>query len=134
MSGIDITGLDKAAVLAALYNAARPRGMGFMDYTPKPMTTEEAKLELDRSFRSYFDYLNGRVMKVDLSGDSFDSRLFNRDNGEGAAEMAIQSLRSSGDPDNSTIRAIHVYGRTNAAHELQEQLEEQRKRREGTSR
>lgn len=89
------------------------------------MTIDEAREQLSQSFRSRFDYLNGRVMKIDLSGDSFDSWLFNRDNGEGAAEMAIQSLRSSGEADNSTTRAIHEHGRTNAAHELQEQLEEQ---------
>ena len=32
MSVIDLIGLDKAAVLAALYNASRPLGMGFVQY------------------------------------------------------------------------------------------------------
>ncbi len=40
---ISINGLDKAAVLAALYNASRPQGMGFMHYDPKPMEVEEAR-------------------------------------------------------------------------------------------
>lgn len=39
---ISLAGLDKAAVLAALYNASRPQGMGFMHYDPTPMTVKEA--------------------------------------------------------------------------------------------
>lgn len=40
---ISIAGLDKAAVLAALYNAARPQGLGFLQYDPTPMTKDEAQ-------------------------------------------------------------------------------------------
>ena len=43
--------------------------------------------------QSYFDYLYGRVLKVWIKGDELDSRLYNRDNGEGAAERAINTLR-----------------------------------------
>lgn len=46
---IAIKGLDKAAVLAALYNASRPQGMGFLQYDPKPMTAEIAREHLSRS-------------------------------------------------------------------------------------
>ena len=35
-------------------------------------------------------------MKVDINGDEFDPRLFDRDNGEGAAEKAIENLRNNG--------------------------------------
>jgi len=117
---VDISGLDKAGVLAALYNAARPQGMGFMRYDPVPMSVEEASELLQRTNR--FDYLKGRVMKVEIDGDDIDTRLYNRDNGEGAAEMAIQSLRTEGKPDNQTTTAIHEHGRTNAAHEMVERL------------
>lgn len=48
----------------------------------------------------YFDYLYGRVMKVDLSSDeSFEERLYDRDNGTGAAQRVIDRLR------NGTARA-----------------------------
>ena len=40
---ISLVGLDKAKILAALYNASRPLGMGFMQYDPAPMATEEAR-------------------------------------------------------------------------------------------
>ena len=64
---ISIVGLDKAVVLAALYNASRPQGMGFMHYNPTPMTADQAKELLNQT--TYFDYLQGRVMKLDLSTD-----------------------------------------------------------------
>jgi hypothetical protein len=89
---IDISDLNKADVLAALYDASRPLGMGMLSYDPRPMTREQAEGLLERN--TYFDYLQGRVMKVDLKGDSFDPWLYDRDNGEGAAKKAIDGLRA----------------------------------------
>jgi hypothetical protein len=89
---IDISGLNKADVLAALYDAARAQGMGFIHFDPAPMSREEAEALLERS--TYFDYVKGRVMKVDLKGDSFDPWLYDRDNGEDAAQAVIDNLKS----------------------------------------
>lgn len=89
---VNITGLDKAAVLAALYNASKPQGMSFLQFVPTPMTIDDACKELDKGL--YFDYLKGRVMKVDLTSDTeVDVRLYDRDNGEGASQRAIDALR-----------------------------------------
>lgn len=88
---ISIKGLDKAAVLAALYNASHPQGMGFLHYTTTPMQREEAAELLKES--TYFDYLKGRVLKVSLGGEELDEFLYDRDNGTGAAERAIACLR-----------------------------------------
>lgn len=89
---VSIDGLNKADVLAALYNRAKPQGMGFLRYTPEEMTTEEAQGMLD-SGQTYFDYVKRRAMKVDLSRDGeFDPWLYDRDNGSGAAERAINVL------------------------------------------
>jgi hypothetical protein len=97
MSDISIAGLDKAAVLAALYNRARPQGMGFLHYDPNPMSVEDAQTILNaREGVLYFDYLMGRVMKVDLSSDTFDPWGFDRDNGSGAAQSVIDALRATG--------------------------------------
>lgn len=85
---INIKGINKAEILAALYNAAKPQGMGFLQYEPAPMTAEEAAQYVGGDI----DYLKGRVMKVNLTGDSLDTRLYNRDNGEGAAERVFASL------------------------------------------
>ena len=98
---ISLEGLDKANVLASLYNASRPLGMGFLQYDPAPMSREEAAKEIAlHTFvnmigedKIYFDYLRGRVMKVDLTGDELDPRLYDRDNGAGAAAKAVDLLR-----------------------------------------
>jgi hypothetical protein len=79
----------KAEVLAKLYNAARAQGLWVFHYTPKDMTIEEAE-ELLKT-QTYFDYLNGRVMKVNLSKDEMFEGLYDRDNGQGAALRAIES-------------------------------------------
>jgi hypothetical protein len=85
---IDIKDMKKSEVLAKLYNASKPQGLGFLHYIPKPMTNKEAQVYID-SGMDYFDYLNGRVMKVNISGDKLDPRLYDRDNGTGAAARAL---------------------------------------------
>lgn len=89
---IDISKLDKAEVLAALYNNSKQQGIGFLNARSRePLTKEEAAELLAED--TYFDYLAGRVMKVELNGDTLDSRLYDRDNGAGAAAAAIASLQ-----------------------------------------
>jgi len=88
---IDISHLDKAEVLAALYSGAGPLGVGFMRFDEGAMSVEEAQAILDKG-QTYFDYLKGRVMKIDLSSDMLDTKLYNRNNGVGAAENIIYRL------------------------------------------
>lgn len=93
---ISIAGLDKAEVLAALYNASRPQGMGFFQAVFRDATSEEMRQVIaERGEHLRFDYLQGRVMKVDISDDDLDPRLYDRDNGQGAAARAIKPLRKS---------------------------------------
>lgn len=88
-------GLNKADVLAALYNNAKPLGLGFLHFNPQDMTREQAQ-EILATGQTYFDYLSGRVMKVDLkSDDGFEEWLYDRDNGKGAAQRAIEGLRKA---------------------------------------
>jgi hypothetical protein len=90
---MNIAGLSKAKVLAALYNASKPQGLGFLHYDPRLITEAEAQALLDEG-QTYFDYVHGRVMKVSLSGDELSTRLYNRDNGENAAETVIANLKA----------------------------------------
>lgn len=105
MSKISLAGLNKAVVLAALYNASKPKFIGFIRYNPKPMTREEADGLLRQTF--HFTYLKGRVMEVDLSGDELDTRGYDRDNGQGAAECVIAELRLTGDVNSPKIKETH---------------------------
>lgn len=106
---VNIAGLDKAAVLAALHNGTRALGMGVLHDIGRDLTVEEARFCIeergddvkamfgDVAGRSndgiYFDYLLGRPLKVDIGGDEFDPSLYDRDAGEGAAERAIAAIR-----------------------------------------
>lgn len=93
---IDISNLPTAAVLAALYNASKVQGMGFLQARPGDMTERQAEELLKQ--QTYFDYLYGKVMKVDLSlrnGPFFNSYLYDRDNGQGAAQRVVNDLRAS---------------------------------------
>lgn len=89
---INIKGVPKAEILVALYNASSPRGMGVLvGASAKPMTAELAESLLKEL--TYFDYVMGRPLKVDLAGDELDPRLYDRDNGgPGAAWEAIKGL------------------------------------------
>lgn len=97
---IDIKGLDKAEVLLALWNASRMQGMSFLGFSG-PLTLSKAVECVEQARHTgmsgkeeiYFDYLNGKVMKIDIAPDEIDPRLYDRDNGEGAAQRAIDNLR-----------------------------------------
>lgn len=95
MAEISIAGLNKGAVLAALYNASKPLGVSYLQYTPRPMSVKDGEriITMCEASGFYIDYLKGRSMKVDLGKDSFDSYLYDRDNGLGAAERAVSELR-----------------------------------------
>ena len=96
MAIIDISKKEKAAVLAALYNAAKPRQLSYFNYTPGPMSIEEARKIIEELYPLiYLDYFRGRCMKINLTGDKVDTWLFDVNNGPGAGEQAIASV-----PDN----------------------------------
>lgn len=86
---IDISNLSKAVVLCKLYNASKPQGLGFLHFTASDLTLDEAEELLSQPGKPHFDYLNGRVLKIDLSTNELDTRLYDRDNGEGAARKAL---------------------------------------------
>lgn len=88
---INFKGLTRAQVLAGLYNGSRPQGMGFLQYKPGDMTENDAEELLKK--RNFFDYLYGRVMKVEIGEEDFEEGLYDRDNGSGAAQRVIDALR-----------------------------------------
>jgi hypothetical protein len=92
---VDISGFDKFAVTAALYNASliAPAALAFGTAGPNRLSETEMRALLRPDHTDFtFDYLGGHLMKVDLNGDSFDSWGYDRDNGEGAAQRVIDGL------------------------------------------
>jgi hypothetical protein len=101
---VDISGLDKAAVLAALFNRAGaplPGSAAMLHYTPAPMSVEEARAIIEKDLARpgnwtgiiFYGYLEGRCLKIDITGDTFNSWLYDREYGPGAAQRAIDELR-----------------------------------------
>ena len=106
---VNIKGIDKAKLLAALYNRGRPMGMGFLRAQPGDMTLEEAQklvaggdsgdypggpLKGRGGDIPYFDYVYGRPLKVNLNGDKVSSWGYDRDNGgTGSFAKIVKKLR-----------------------------------------
>ena len=99
---INISQADKAEVLAALYNAAKPAGgLGLVHARKEPMTVEQARALIkritddtgfERRHGLYFDYVWGRPLKVDLSEDALNVSLYDRDQGVGAGLLALANV------------------------------------------
>ena len=81
------------------------QGMGVLQAKPGDMAVAEAqellngKVEgdymgaaLQRNNNRYFDYLHGRVMKVEINGETLSPWLYDRDIGQGAAQKVVDSL------------------------------------------
>ena len=94
---INIEGLEKAKLLQGLFNSAKPVGLGFYDpASNKEMSYEEAKNIIDKAKgRLYFDYLNGRKMKINISGDEINSSEYDESSGSGTALMVVTALRKN---------------------------------------
>lgn len=113
---VNITGIDKGVLLAHLFNGSRAVGMGLLQaaYGPSAMSDDEGRHLIAetaakrfthdnaRAFPTimgdqglYFDYLFGRPLKVDLSGDEMSAWGYDRDNG-GAGTLAgvVEDIRA----------------------------------------
>jgi hypothetical protein len=91
---VDIAGLDKVAVLRALW-AASQAATFFSELKSPPFHNAGARVAV----LDYIDYFQGRVIKMDLRGDAVDPRLYDRDSGKGAAERAVAPLRMHKRPE-----------------------------------
>jgi hypothetical protein len=87
---INIENADKAEVLAALYNNSKVQGMGYLQAKPGLMTVDEARELLKET--TYFDYLYGKVMKIDLSTSELRPHLYDRDIGQGACASTLKRI------------------------------------------
>lgn len=90
---IDISKMDKAEVLQKLWNRAinnQNHGLAFLlQGVQSDMSLETAQSYVRSNPRLYFDYVDGRCMKVDLSGDMLNPTSYDRDCGQGAAARAL---------------------------------------------
>lgn len=64
-------------------------------------------------------------MKVDLSTDELDTWGYDRNNGQDAAQHAIDALRGTSDPNNILIRAQHASATQGAAEDVLRHISDQ---------
>ncbi len=97
MNTVNIKDIPKNELLAALYNNSKPLGIGIIHFDPTPMSLDDAQNMIDDLKNEgrdlFFDYIKGRVVKVDITGDEMRTWSYNRDIGEGVAERVVESLR-----------------------------------------
>lgn len=92
---IDISDKDRNEVLAALYNASTPTGMGFVQYNPMPWTKEIAAMyferfvELDKDDVIALKWVMGRPLNCKFINNLVYVAGYNNDNELGLAQRAI---------------------------------------------
>lgn len=110
---VNIAGIDKGDLLAALFNNSCVAGMGWIRASegPEVMTPDQARELIQKTLgkefahdsarqfgqfngRLYFDYLFGRPLKADISGDEMAPWGYDRDNGgPGTLAAIVEKLR-----------------------------------------
>lgn len=99
--------LNKAELLIELYNNAPVQGFG-RSCDRSNLSIEDARELIDNQ-KGDFDYLNGRVLKVNLSEDYLDTWLYNRDNCPGRAEKIVEELRKKQISSQVTTPQVESY-------------------------
>jgi hypothetical protein len=88
---VNIQGIDKLRLLEALWTRSQPAAFFRMQgISPPPFNMNEAQ----KAVHQYIDYFCGRVIKCDLSGNEADPWGYDRDNGNGAFQSVVNSLRN----------------------------------------
>ena len=104
---IDISNKDKNEVLAALYNASTPIGMGIAQYNPMPWTKEIAGMYFEQFAHPNKDgeiiirWVMGRPLNCMFKGDFVYVAGYNNDNEWGLAQRAIATC-----PDLDQVKTL----------------------------
>ncbi|KAL4912091.1 hypothetical protein BDW62DRAFT_206810 [Aspergillus aurantiobrunneus] len=85
--------LDTYELLHALWEASPPAIFYEASFIPPPEWDEEkARCQIEKG-DGHFDYVQGRVIKLNLSGLEVNPSGYDRDNGQGAVAKVVQGLR-----------------------------------------
>lgn len=109
-SRVNITGLRREAVVAALYNGASQFRAGYLAQDSNKITENDA-LRLIHSGSGCTEcttrYQNGRFIFVRFKGDYIDVEEYDKNNGIGHAQKVVDALRRTGDPACDEIIRLH---------------------------
>ena len=88
---INIQGIQKPLLLRFLWENSQTAVFFSMSGFPAPAFDEQKAVN---AVNGYIDYFQGRVIKCDISGDTADPWLYDRDNGEGAFQRIVSQIRN----------------------------------------
>jgi hypothetical protein len=89
---VNIEKLNKVLLLKALWENSKPASFfSFSGVAPPQFDQTSA----NDAVNSYIDYFQGRMIKSDLSRDTADPRLYDRDYGQGVFQRIADKVRSS---------------------------------------
>jgi hypothetical protein len=86
----DISGVDKMVLLKKMWENATPARFFSDTLSQAPAWDHDVAAE---AIQGYVDYLLGRPIKMDLSGDTVDASCYDRDAGEGTFVRVLQDCR-----------------------------------------
>ena len=92
---IEITGIDLKEFAKKVYELSSPQGMGFLHFTPAPLSDERAKEIINRFVNDKWaalrmDYVDGRACKMVVK--KIDGKLFINDNWYDHTDEQLQEL------------------------------------------
>lgn len=89
---VDVRGIPKDHLLLAMWSSSSIALFYEIFDVPAPnLDLQEAGRELEHGGK--LDYVQGRVIKTDISGNCVHPNLYDRDNGLGALRNVVESLR-----------------------------------------
>ncbi len=89
---VDISGVPKVALLYRLWSGQVPASFFGDNMLSSPGFHDDLAKE---AVKRYIDYFQGRAIKLDLSKDTIDPWLYDRDAGSGAFARAVSDLRKA---------------------------------------
>ena len=90
---IDISMFDNDFLKLSLFQMLGNNSTNKSNFITEDMDLTQHDLALRCIKKGYIDRFNGRVLKMDLRGPTLDGRLYDRDNGNGAAERIVKFIR-----------------------------------------
>ncbi len=90
---VDIRNIDKAKLLAGLYNRAKFGKIVDQFCLPKGGMSVQQAREIIAELGLVFDYLGDQALKVNIAGERFDSWGFNWNRRPQAAQTVVATLR-----------------------------------------
>ncbi|KAJ0417068.1 hypothetical protein BJY00DRAFT_316183 [Aspergillus carlsbadensis] len=90
---VSIKDLPKLPLLHALWQHSPPAIFYENRNVPPPSWDAEEAQQIAKRFNWSFDYVRGRVIKSDLSGDEVNPEWYDRDNGKGAFAEVVREFR-----------------------------------------